>query len=177
MEIYLVRHTTPAIEKGICYGQSDIPVATTFLAEANQVVNQLPHALDIVYTSPLSRCRQLSQFIATKIDAPVIGDANLMELNFGAWEMQPWASLTSPQFAHWMNDYVHVRCPEGESYTDLVQRIEEFIIKLKKESFHSVAVVTHHGAIKAFHAIIEKISLEAAMEKRFDYGSVVKLLC
>ena len=35
MEIHLVRHTTVAIEKGICYGQADIPVSATFESEAN----------------------------------------------------------------------------------------------------------------------------------------------
>ena len=30
MELILIRHTTPAIEKGICYGQSDLNVADSF---------------------------------------------------------------------------------------------------------------------------------------------------
>lgn len=34
MKIYLIRHTTPHIEKGICYGQTDLDVAETFNNEA-----------------------------------------------------------------------------------------------------------------------------------------------
>ena len=30
MEIFLIRHTTPKIEKGICYGQTDLDITTTF---------------------------------------------------------------------------------------------------------------------------------------------------
>ena len=44
MEIYLVRHTTPDVAKGICYGQADIDVTATFLAEAaghNDLLAQL----------------------------------------------------------------------------------------------------------------------------------------
>lgn len=31
MDIYLIRHTTPAIAKGICYGQTDLDVTANFL--------------------------------------------------------------------------------------------------------------------------------------------------
>ena len=34
MKIYLIRHTQPDVEKGICYGSSDLDVAATFEAEA-----------------------------------------------------------------------------------------------------------------------------------------------
>ena len=30
MEIYVVRHTKVAIDKGICYGQTDAPLADSF---------------------------------------------------------------------------------------------------------------------------------------------------
>jgi len=33
MEIYLIRHTTPDVAKGICYGQTDLDVANTFEEE------------------------------------------------------------------------------------------------------------------------------------------------
>lgn len=42
MEIYLIRHTTPKIAKEICYGQSDIALASTFREEAKGVLQELP---------------------------------------------------------------------------------------------------------------------------------------
>ena len=42
MEIYLIRHTSVSVEAGICYGQSDVPVAESFAAEAAQVRAKLP---------------------------------------------------------------------------------------------------------------------------------------
>ena len=38
MEIYLIRHTTPKIEKGICYGQADLNVADSFEEEINVIL-------------------------------------------------------------------------------------------------------------------------------------------
>ena len=48
MEIYLVRHTTPAIEKGVCYGQTDLNVAETFEEEVELVLKNLEIFLLIV---------------------------------------------------------------------------------------------------------------------------------
>ena len=36
MAIFLIRHTTPLIEKGICYGQLNIDVTESFEAEAGK---------------------------------------------------------------------------------------------------------------------------------------------
>ena len=60
MEIYLIRHTAPDIEKGICYGQTDLELAHTFSVEAREVLKQLPNQFDAVYTSPLKRYKQLA---------------------------------------------------------------------------------------------------------------------
>ena len=38
MEIYLVRHTTPNIKKGICYGQTDIDINLYKFARSKIVV-------------------------------------------------------------------------------------------------------------------------------------------
>ena len=42
MEIYLIRHTTPNIEKGICYGQADLDITETFLEEVEAIKPHLP---------------------------------------------------------------------------------------------------------------------------------------
>lgn len=34
MNIYLIRHTSVDVPKGLCYGQSDVPLRPTFEAEA-----------------------------------------------------------------------------------------------------------------------------------------------
>ena len=42
MEIYLIRHTTPAVEAGTCYGQADLDVIETFEQEASIIKQYLP---------------------------------------------------------------------------------------------------------------------------------------
>ena len=43
MQIYLVRHTTPDIVPGICYGRQDLGLAASFDAEAAAVRSKLQH--------------------------------------------------------------------------------------------------------------------------------------
>ena len=68
MKIYLIRHTQPAIAKGICYGSTDLDVASTFLEEAAAVKAVLPAITTQtkILSSPLQRCHKLAQFIANK---------------------------------------------------------------------------------------------------------------
>ena len=58
MKITLIRHTRVAVETGICYGWSDVGVAPSFETEASRVKENISNEqFDIVYSSPLSRCR------------------------------------------------------------------------------------------------------------------------
>ena len=58
MNIYLIRHTSVDVPKGLCYGQSDVPLRPTFEAEAavtkakiNPRINEII-ASGIVYFIP-----------------------------------------------------------------------------------------------------------------------------
>ena len=56
MRLVFIRHTSVAVERGVCYGQSDVPVAETFETEAEAVKMRLDaYRFDRVYSSPLSR--------------------------------------------------------------------------------------------------------------------------
>jgi alpha-ribazole phosphatase len=172
MEIFLIRHTTPDVEKGICYGQADIAVKDTFLQEAETVARHIPEGADVIYTSPLARCAQLARHLAAIHNLPVMADDRLKELNFGLWELQAWNAIDPQALQPWMDNYVNVACPGGESYKDLAGRAQEFIETLKNTSQQKILIVTHHGVIKALSAALLNISLEDAMTLTFGYGSV-----
>ena len=65
MDICLIRHTRPQVEKGVCYGRLDLDVAETFEQEAVTSANLLPHSFDYTYSSPLRRCRKLANFFGS----------------------------------------------------------------------------------------------------------------
>ncbi len=172
MELYLIRHTTPEVGKGICYGQSDVPLAESFAAEWEALRGGLPTGVTCVYTSPLSRCRRLAKRIAAQYAVPLHADDRLRELNFGRWEMQPWDAIPEPELMTWMNNYVHAACPGGESYTELMGRVASFVAFLRGQAPGRALVVTHAGVIRSCYAVLRGLTPEAALAQQVAYGDV-----
>jgi alpha-ribazole phosphatase len=172
MEIYLIRHTTPAIEKGICYGQTDVALKDTFEVEAEVVLPNISHGVEVIYSSPLSRCLRLANYLSVRLALPLVTDHRLKELNFGEWESKRWNDIDPAALQFWMDDYVNVPCPGGESYQELAKRTSLFLMEVMTKKPERAAIVTHHGTLKAIHAELKKITLVQAMEVEFSYGSV-----
>ncbi|GAB3659286.1 alpha-ribazole phosphatase [Echinicola sediminis] len=174
MEVYLIRHTTPKIAKGICYGQSDLPLADTFAQEAEAIKSQLGslNSGALVFSSPLQRCALLSDAI---FEEQAHRDSRLMELDFGDWEMKAWNELPEEELNPWMEDFVHIPCPNGESYMDLYQRCIDFLEEVKQYDAGQVVVVCHAGPIRAMHAHVHEIALKDSFSLKVDYGEVIKL--
>lgn len=171
MEIYLIRHTTPEIEKGICYGQTDIPLANSFENEIEEILKKHSFHSDefIVYSSPLQRCKLLAE---TLFDATIHYDKRLMELNFGDWELQKWDDINKIHLNRWMKDFVNVSCPNGESYVNLYDRVLQFIQSLHSEPTKKIAIVTHAGVIRAFLVAYNNTDLKDSFIYNVGYGEV-----
>ncbi|GAA0534033.1 alpha-ribazole phosphatase [Chitinophaga japonensis] len=171
MEIYLIRHTTPAIERGTCYGFSDLDVAHTFTEEAARIKQLLPAKPLTVYASPLQRCSKLARFL---FEDNFTTDHRLKELNFGDWEMQRWDDLGPDALQAWMDNYVYTRVPGGESYADLYARSLEIFREITARQT-DVALVTHHGVIRSLLAHAGNIPLERSFDLRVEYGRMARL--
>ncbi|NIG52073.1 alpha-ribazole phosphatase [Chitinophaga sp. Cy-1792] len=171
MEIYLIRHTTPAVERGICYGFADIDVAPTFETEAARVKGLLPDKPLVVYSSPLQRCRKLATYLFSN---NFTTDDRLKELNFGEWEMKRWDDLGPDALQKWMDDFVYVRVPGGESYIDLRDRAVAVLNEVISKGKDAV-LVTHSGIIRALLAHVSGTPLEKSFERRTEYGRVACL--
>lgn len=126
--LYLVRHTRPAIAKGLCYGQMDIPLAESFEQEASLIREALaPYAFTKVFTSPLKRCALLAKALNLQAQP----DPRLMEMHFGDWEGKAWDTIfTTPEGKIWFDNYITAPCPHGESFTDLMNRVQSFLAEL-----------------------------------------------
>ncbi|GGF26131.1 alpha-ribazole phosphatase [Echinicola rosea] len=175
MEIYLIRHTKPAIGKGICYGQSDLALAPTFSKEVEIITSKLPRTLApfAIFTSPLTRCSQLAKALFPRHD--VKADSRLMELHFGTWEMKSWNDIPKEEINPWMEDFVRVPCPGGESYRQLYDRCVAFITELQQQKTDKAIIITHGGPIRAIHALFKDIPLKDSFSLKVGYGEVLKL--
>lgn len=172
MEIILIRHTKPNIAKGICYGQSDIDLNNSFKEEIQLIKEQLNLGdINFFYSSPLKRCK----ILAEKLSANILFDERLKELNFGDWELKSWNEINAEKLAFWMNDFVNVTVPNGESYLDLHKRSINFLRDIKKLNADKIAIVTHAGVIKCINAIINNIDLKDSFNLNIKYGETLTL--
>lgn len=169
MHIHLIRHTQPDIATNICYGQSDIPLATSFEAEKQAILQQLNHHYDAVFSSPLVRCIQLAEAISTPIYQI---DKRLLEMDFGIWELKPWHQIHSAQFEEWLADFVYIQAEQGESFIQLYQRVVDFVNDLTTQDYQSIAIVTHAGVIRAIWAWILEIPLQNMFRLQVRYGDI-----
>lgn len=177
MNLYLIRHTKVNYPKVNCYGNTDVDVATTFNEEAKDVKKALTgNVFDEIWSSPLQRCSKLADYLFP--DRMIQYDDRLKELNFGDWEGKAWADIYDDSYGEqWMNDYVNLRCLNGESFKDQIARIADFYEE-KKESFQqkNIAIISHGGTIRSFYCHIENMKPEEAFTHAFDYGSVNELM-
>lgn len=173
MQIYLIRHTSVAEKEGLCYGQTDIPLATDFMNEFKFIENKLPIVLNnfTVFSSPLSRCSLLANFLSKKI----IVDERLKEMNFGDWENSFFDCLPSEALRTWTEDYVNVSPPNGENFLTLFKRVELFWFDLLNSNHENVVIVTHAGVIRALLALVLDLPLTRSFQFSVNYGSIHKI--
>jgi len=173
MQVDLMRHSTPNIPPGLCYGQSEVPLAPSFPREKAVILKQLNTQYDAVFSSPLSRCTQLAQQIPTQIYQL---DARLLEMNFGVWELKKWDEVDKQALDIWMSDFVNRSVEAGESFQQLYQRVVAFIEALLTADYQTVAIVTHAGVIRCFWAWVLEMPLRNTFRLHSDYGEIHRLV-
>jgi alpha-ribazole phosphatase len=173
MEVYLVRHTTPAVAKGVCYGQTDLDVTESFITEAAIIRQVLPNDIMHVYSSPLQRCTKLAAQLFPKHAIQLHN--NLMEINCGQWEMQRWDDIPKEYINPWMDDFVNIRTPQGENYVDLFERVRNTFEGIIANPLPA-AIVAHGGVIRSILSHITNTPLIDSFKVfNLHYGCVVKI--
>ncbi|MDO9012895.1 MAG: alpha-ribazole phosphatase family protein [Gallionella sp.] len=189
--LYLIRHTTPDIAPGLCYGQLDIDVSDSFEEEAANVLHWLP-PLDIIISSPLLRTRRLAKFLATTANCKlersgrnvssghrtayplrVQTDLRLMEKHFGAWEGRAWDDIERTEIDAWAADVMGYAPPCGESAQQLMQRVQALLRDLAQLPRQNIALVAHGGTIRAILAQLACVPLTNTLNWKIDYGAVI----
>ena len=176
MDIYLIRHTKTDTLKGLCYGQSDVGLAESFLEEAQQLQHKLSElkANRLVFSSPLIRCVKMAKMLSENVTT----DARLLELDFGDWEGSCFDDIDADVLQQWTDNFVLEAPPNGESFIDLCRRVGAFwddLVNGINPATEQILIITHAGVIRALLAYILKLPPANAFQFRIDLGSVHKL--
>ena len=154
MDVILIRHARPAMTAGLCYGRTDLELASPMDPEPSAIVEKLsahtPHRL---LASPLQRSRLTAEALAQMAQLPTIEiDAQLMELDFGAWEGCQWEDIPRAEIDQWARDLVHGNPHGGESAADLLARVMTWAEATSATPASCVWAVTHAGCMRALAA-------------------------
>lgn len=172
MEVYLIRHTSPKVQKGMIYGRTDVKVSeSAYELEKANILNELPPTVDKVFSSPSSRCTRL----AAEVSETFVSDERLYELNFGDWEGLTWDTINRADSEYWMSDFVNRCPPKGETLQQMQWRVLSFWTELRSQRWNKVALVTHAGVIRILLAHLENIPLPSIFEIEVSFGRVVKV--
>jgi alpha-ribazole phosphatase len=170
--IIILRHTPVNVEKSICYGFSDVPLAESFADDFKIVMKSLAaYRWDYVFSSPSTRCLKLAHVLCPP-DLPVQTDDRLREMNFGRWELKHWDEINQDAEAQqFFNDFENYPCPGGESFAMLIIRIKDFLSSIAHlPSQANILIVTHGGPIRAMHIILNNVDATRAFDLKVDYG-------
>lgn len=173
--IYLIRHTTPRVEKGICYGATDLPLAESYPGEKADIRRKLNgFSPQMVFTSPLLRCARLAADLFAGV--PLIADRRLMELDFGDWEMKGWHELDNETFQKWADGFWDTPAPNGESFAMLHARVmETWQQRILADTHDRVAVVCHSGVIRSLLMALLDIPHSKIFNLELAYGAVLRV--
>jgi broad specificity phosphatase PhoE/ribonuclease HI len=144
-----------------------------------------------VISSPLQRAYETAATAAKALGLDVTVDDDLIETNFGAWEGLTFAEASERDpdiHGRWLRD-TSLRPPDGESFDDVQQRIEDARQRITAEyAERTVLVVSHVTPIKTLlrlaldggPGILHRLHLDLASlsiaEFYSDGGSSVRLV-
>ena len=161
---------------GIKYrGQTDDPLTREGLASMYAVWKRLQNKVDLIITSPLSRCRRPAMAWAESKGIECIVDARLSELHYGEWEGMTPDEIREKYpdlLEQWRRDPESVLVPGGESIHDFQARIAQFWEELcRNHKGQRLLVVAHSGSIRMLIAEVMNAPIISTRSMQMPYAS------
>ncbi|MGD9870583.1 MAG: alpha-ribazole phosphatase family protein [Thauera sp.] len=183
MQLHLIRHPRPAVEPGICYGQTDLGLAESAAEVAERLRPLLPESFAL-HASPLARARLLAEALGT----PALDD-RLKEIHFGEWEGRSFADIGSA-IDDWAEDPLGFRAPGGESPREMAARVLQWLGEIgdrpgeigDRPQFRHLfrhpghlVVVAHGGPLRAIAGHLLGLPPERWLGLDFGCGQVTRI--
>jgi alpha-ribazole phosphatase len=166
LSLWLVRHATPQVAPGTCYGRLDV------LAEPNRTraaarqlhaawqAHPARHQTTRLWHSPARRCADLAAACAQAGLPASQPLPDLQEMDFGHWEGQLWDAIPRAAIDAWTQDFLTHRPGAGESVQALLQRTQRALAHCQHvaqaERAETVIWLTHAGVIRAVECLLTR---------------------
>jgi broad specificity phosphatase PhoE len=144
--------------------KSENPLTEAGVEQAKQVAKKiLSENIDLIFSSDILRAKQTAQIIAGQLKKEVKFDERLREIDFGIFNSKPIADFVG----HFANKEKRIKekAPHGESYEDILKRIESFLENIEKTySNKKILIVSHQAPLFILEGIFLGYSLEESVE-------------
>ncbi len=166
-----LRHPTPDVEPGTCYGQTDLDIAGIGHQQIERALELTPPVKHIL-ASPALRCRKLAVSIAERDQVEIQFDERLWEMHMGEFEGMLWKEIDREKSTEWFKDPFNNPPPGGESFADVQSRVLQALTKATTET----AIVCHAGVIRATQMAWEEKSFKEVFDAMPPYAEPLRIL-
>ena len=166
--LYLIRHGEPEIQ-GVFLGRLDPPLSAVGYEHVSRVMSDIE--VKVAYSSPLRRARETARYLRSP---RILEVNNLREIDYGKWTGKTWAEVEadwSELAARKCTDWLGVSAPEGESWSDVLDRIRPVWETICRGETPA-AVVAHQGVNAALATLIDGRN---PLEFNQQYGEVIRV--
>jgi phosphoserine phosphatase len=133
----------------------------------------------IVYTSPLQRCVETGEAIASACQIPAHLLDGLNDIHYGQWQWKTRAEVQAqwPQaLERWLTAPQLMRFPQGESLQDMAARSADVLrMLLERHTGDSVVLVGHYSGIRVLLLQALELPLSAYWRVTHDPACVSEL--
>lgn len=150
----MVRHgKTPSTGKLLPGRAAGLHLSEVGKSEAAEVANRLGNLKNVaaIYSSPLERARETAAPIGKIFNKKVLINKGLLECDFGKWTGKELGKLMKlPEWSTVQRSPSTFRFPNGESFTEMQNRIVSTLDQLRKAHPGGIVIcVSHADPIKA----------------------------
>jgi len=150
MALWIVRHATPLIASGVCYGALDVAADTQHTLQAARALAQALPVQCKVWVSPLQRCIQLADALSDiRPELKPQTDTRLREMDFGTWEGVAWDAIPLAAMQSWTDDFGVHRFGGAESANEVLARVADLWDAARQHPDEPQVWITHAGVARA----------------------------
>ena len=135
---YFVHGTTTDNQSHISSGWKDVELSELGIKQAKELPTQNPTKFDVIFCSDLQRAKTSAE-LSFKDKYPIVIDKRLRECNYGDYNGK-LSKIVEPV----QKKSIKQPFPNGESYEDVKERIQDFLDDIKEEyDGKHIAIVAH----------------------------------
>lgn len=155
MQLWFETHSTSLDnERGVASGHLDTPLSELGRAQAAELTARYAACgLRVVYTSDLLRAVETAEIAFRNSGIRRVADARLRECDYGEWSGCPAKQLHDAKAQFVENPF-----PGGESFRDVVRRVESFLDEIR-HSDAPVLVIAHRAPWYALEHLLNRRDL------------------